>query len=142
MTPDIDKQMAGQFDGNFLDAVDLAGKEFVTVTISDVVAPNQEHDAKKKLIDKTIIAFKGKQKRMIVNKTNLKVIKWAHGPKVSAWVDKDIVLTVRYLKEAFGNKNVPVLRVVPPEGKSLPVGMRKAYGSATPFSDAPREPGE
>lgn len=136
MEADIDERMASQFEGAFLDASDImAAKKDVLLTISDVVAPCMEKDATGKVIDKPIIAFKGAKKRMILNKTNAKVIAMMHGKKPSEWLGKEVTLTVRYLEKAFGQKNVPVIRVAPPSDKPLTFGMKSKYGSAVPFTN-------
>lgn len=142
MTPDIDVQMADQFTGNFLDASDIMANGNITLTISDVVGPNVDKDATGKTINKAIVAFKGAKKRLILNKTNAKVISMAHGKKPSLWIGKQVTLTVRWLRTAFGQDNVPVVRVVPPDGTSLTFGMRSKYGAATSFAKQEREPGE
>ena len=130
----LDEQMASQFTGNFLDASDLMANGNITLEISEVVAPNAEKDAAGKQINKAIVAFKGAKKRLILNKTNAKVIAMAHSKKASEWVGKKITLTVRFLETAFGQKNVPVIRVVPPEGTSLTFGMRSKYGREAPYT--------
>ncbi len=140
MSNDLDEQMASQFQGNFLDASDLMSSGDITLTISEVVAPGAERDATKKVIDKPIIAFEKAKKRLILNKTNAKVIAMAHGKKASQWAGKQITLTVRWLEKTFGQTNVPVIRVVPPEGTALTFGMRQKYGAAQSFTR--REPGE
>jgi len=131
MNSDVDKQVAAQFTGNFMSAVDILNRGHVSVTISDVVAPNVERDqnGKGKLIDKTILSFEGKQKRFICGNLNLSLIVQQHGPKATLWPGKKILLTVTYLEKCFGHKNVPVLRVVPHEGAALTIGMRNNYGA-------------
>ncbi len=142
MANDVNKQMECQFAGNFLDASDLPKGKTVTVTISELVPPNVERDqdGKGKLINKAIISFSGKQKRLILNKTNAKIIKMICG-EPSQWVGQQIALSVRLLPEAFGQKDVPVIRVVPPTGTNLTFGMRKKYGLEIP-PDKKREPGK
>ena len=122
-----------QFTGNFLSAVDL--DKDVTVTIAAVTKPNEEKDASGKVIDKRVLTFTGAKKRLILNQINSKVIALLHGKKSADWVGKPITLTVRYLEKAFGQRNVPVIRVVPSEDHPLTFGMRKNYGSPTPFTD-------
>ena len=142
MSNELDERMASQFEGAFLDASDIMGLgKNITLTICEVVPPNTEKDATKKMIDKPILQFEKAKKRLILNKTNAKVISMAHGNKASQWTGKSITLTVRWLREAFGQSNVPVIRVVPPEGTALTFGMRKKYGSEKPFAPN-REPGE
>lgn len=130
----LDDAMRQQFEGNFLDAIDIPANG-ITVEISEVVAPNAEKDRTGKNIDKGILAFKGAKKRLVLNKTNSKIIALMHGKKASEWVGKTITLTVRYLEKAFGQRNVPVIRVVPSDDHPMTFGMRKNYGSPTPFVD-------
>lgn len=125
---ELDDAMAGQFQGNFLDANDLIARGNITVTIEDVVPPNLERDACKKLIDKPILSFKSAKKRLILNKTNSKIISLIYGVKASAWIGQPITLTVRVIESAFGQKNLPVVRVVPPNESLLSFKMRSNYG--------------
>lgn len=127
---DLDADMRAAFEGNFLDASDLGGKE-ITVTIEGIVAPKKEKDATGKMIDKTIISFKGAKKRFIANKTNAKCLSMLFGTKASLWIGKEVTLTTRFLAEAFGQKNVPVVRVKV-DAEKLTFGMRKKYGAAEP----------
>lgn len=142
MANDLDEAMASQYTGNFLDATDIMKRGTVTLTISGVVAPGSEKDATGKSIKPAIVSFEKAKKRLILNKTNQKVIAMAHGAKASEWAGKQITLCVRYLEKAFGQFNVPVIRVVPPEGMDLTFSMRSKYGSATSFAKPQREPGE
>lgn len=134
----VDDGVRAQFEGDFLDATDIPAGGF-TVTIAAIVPPNTERDATKKVIDKTILAFDGARKRLILNKTNLKIIALMYGKKASDWVGKKVTLTVRYLEKAFGQTNVPVVRIVPAEDKPMTFGMRKNYGAAQPFHKQTQE---
>jgi len=135
MATNLDESMRSQFEGNFLDASDIMASGDITLTIAGVVGPSAEKDAKGKEIDKAIVSFVGAKKRLILNKTNAKVIAMAHGTKASQWAGKQITLTVRWLEKAFGQFNVPVIRVVPPADKALTFGMRQKYGAAGPFTN-------
>jgi hypothetical protein len=126
----LDAAMA-RFEGHFVESADLMSKQ-VTLTIAGVVPPNTEADAKKKLINRPILSFNKTSKRLILGKTNERIIRAIHGPKASGWLGKAITLSVRYLPEAFGEKNVPTVRVVPPVGIPLPMNCRKHYGMETP----------
>lgn len=121
-----------QFTGNFLSAPDL--DKDVTVTISAVSKPDAEKDATGKVIDKRILTFSGAKKRLILNKINSQTIALMYGKSTTGWIGKPVTLTVRYLKTAFGQSNVPVIRVVPSDEHPMTFGMRKNYGSATPFT--------
>jgi hypothetical protein len=125
--------MREAFTGNFLDSSDLMGKGNVTVTISDVVPPGVEKDAAKKTIDKPIIAFEKTSKRLVLGKVNMKILKMQHGDKASEWIGKKITLCVRYLEKAFGQTNVPTIRLVPDADKPMTFGMRKNYGAEHPY---------
>lgn len=122
-----------RFDGNFLDANDVRSAGDITLEISGVVPPNTEYDAKKKLINRRIVSFKGAKKRLILNTVNSKIIVQLHGDLAQEWVGKKITLTTRWLESAFGQRNVPVIRVVPNSEGDLTFGMRKNYGSPRPF---------
>ena len=129
----IDEDMRDAFTGNFMDATDILQKGKVTVMIADVIAPNKEKDAAGKVINKPILSFEKATKRLIMNKINCKIVALMYGTKASIWVGKPITLCVRYLEKAFGQTNVPVVRVCPPEDKPLTFAMRKHFGSETPF---------
>lgn len=133
-TADLDERMASQFEGNFLDATDIAKVGEITLRIADVSAPEQEKDATGKVINKAILTFEKAKKRLILNKTNCKVIAGLHGKKASDWIGKTVTLCVRYLETAFGQRNVPVIRIKPGDESPLPFGMRKRYGSEKPFN--------
>lgn len=124
--------MRSAFEGDFLDATDIPAAG-ITLPIAAIVPPNTERDKTGKNIDKSILAFKGAKKRLILNKTNLKIIALMYGKKASEWIGKDVTLTVRYLEKAFGQKNVPVIRIVPDDSHPMTFGMRKNYGAAQPF---------
>lgn len=133
MANELDEAMASQYTGNFLDASDIMKRGTISLTISGVVAPGSERDASGKAIKPAIVSFEKAKKRLVLNKTNQKVIAMSHGSKASEWTGKQITLCVRYLAKAFGQSNVPVIRVVPPDGIPLPWGVRDKYGSEKPF---------
>lgn len=125
---DLDDAVRSAYEGAFIDAADIMASGDVTLTIKSVVAPNVENDATGKLIKRAIVAFANAKKRFILNKTNAKIIGMHHGSSASQWSGKRITLTVRILDEAFLQRNVPVVRVLPPVGVPLTVGMRRKYG--------------
>lgn len=133
-TPNIDSECA-RFEGPYVESADLIHGKPVTVTISEVIPPNTERAADKRLIDKPILAFSNAKKRFICGKTNVRIIKAMYGKKPSEWIGKTITIGVRYLKHAFGEVNVPTLRVIPPPGTHIPMGARRFFGKATPWTD-------
>ena len=134
MSTDIDEAMRSAFEGNFLDASDILATGDQRVKIAAVSAPNAEKDATGRAIDKAIVAFERCKKRLVLNKTNAKAIAMQHGKKPSAWIGKEVTLTVRYLARAFGEQNVPVVRVLPPADVPLTFAMRSKFGSPRPYT--------
>lgn len=128
---DLDAQMS-RYEGDFLESADLMQSPPVTVVIEKVTPPMVEKDAAKKPIKHPILDLKGAKKRFVTGKTNERLIKAIHGKKASGWIGKSITLCVRYLPEAFGEKNVPTLRVQLPPGVAMPMQCRKFYGEEKP----------
>lgn len=132
---DLDRAVRERYEGAFIDASDIMASGDITLTIAGVIAPGAEKDASGKIIDKALVAFEKAKKRLVLNKINEKIIAMMHGNKASEWAGKQIRLTVRYLDKAFGQANVPVVRVVPGDDKPMTFSMRKKYGSATPYKE-------
>ena len=99
------------FEGNYIDALCVTGSD-ATLTIKSVTAPNEEKSANGKLIDRPIVRFNETDKGFILNKTNAKSIGLAYGNEMNRWEGKQITLFAT-TTEAFGEKNVPCVRVRP-----------------------------
>ncbi len=121
----------GRYEGSFVESADIMTRP-VTLIIASVVPPGVECDAKKKKIEKPIIGFEKANKRLILGRTNERILKAIHGKKASGWLGKPITLVVRYLAEAFGERNVPTIRILPPADVPLPMSARKFFGSEHP----------
>ena len=93
------------FPSNFLKASDLEGKD-VTVTIEEVTLETIDKDEKE---SKLLIAFKGKTKKLVCNKTNAKVIEKLYGDDTDGWIGKKITLTPREVE--FQGDTVWAIRV-------------------------------
>lgn len=92
------------FSGNYLKAEDLAGRN-VPVVIE--TAEVTEFDDGKKVV----LSFKGKDKKLVVNKTNASIIAEVTGQDdTDNWPGCAIVLTTK--KVEFQGKLVPSIRVV------------------------------
>lgn len=123
-----------RYEGDFLTGSDLPEGKLVTVTIDNVTAPGTEKDATGKTIEHGIIGFRKAHKRLILNKTNRKLIATQLGPKADAWPGKEIALQRRYLKEFMGHQNVICIRViVDPKKHGFPMAAHKFMGSPTPI---------
>jgi len=93
------------FPSNFLKAADLDDKD-VTVTIESVTLETIDKDEKDQ---KLIIAFKGKSKKLVCNKTNAKTIEKLYGDDTDGWIGKKITLTPREVE--FQGETVWAIRV-------------------------------
>lgn len=129
---DIDTKMA-KYEGNFLESSDLMHSPPVTVVIADVKPPNTEKSADGRKIDKPILVFEKATKWFVCGKTNIRILKAWHGKKPSSWIGRQVTIGVRYLKAAFGESNVPTLRIIPPNTVPLPMSARKWFGRETPY---------
>ena len=105
----------------FLYAEDLIAKgnfQTVKVRVAEVLAPGTLQTADKKLIDKTTLRFEGKDKALILCKTNEQVMRYVTGQgDPEGWVGKEITLEVRSIS-AFGGQNIAI-RVMPHEGMMI-----------------------
>lgn len=108
------------YDRDYIGAWDLEGKD-VTVTIATVKGGELTAIGGRKS-KKPIIHFAGKEKGMIVNKTNAKTIAAMYGNLVEAWVDKRITLFTSMTRNPEGGGDVECIRVRP----SIPVDKKHA----------------
>ncbi len=105
-------------NNDLLKASDLQGKT-IKVVIEDIEV--REFDAKAKNGDvykqkKFVLAFKGKEKKLAVNKTNAVTIGTTLGEDTDSWLGKEIKIFPT--KTTFGDQQVDCIRVVseqPPE---------------------------
>lgn len=130
--------MDERYEGHFLEAIDLPEGKLVPVTIEDVALPDTEKDSSGKTIRKAIIGFKGKGKRLILSKTNYRILKHVFGKDTSGWLAKETSLQRRYLdaKHGFGRENEMGIRFIPPVGMPIPKSIFEQMGSATPYATA------
>jgi hypothetical protein len=115
----------------------LINKEYksVTVEIEEAIPPNTLRSADKKMIDKWTLKFKGKDKLLVLCKTNVTLIHCIVGePPGDAWKGATINLQVRVV-EAFG-ENVTALRVMPPNGCMVRKNVLKRLGTKAVWKSA------
>lgn len=77
------------FDSDYIGHWDLQGQE-VTVTINRVEAGELKNE--KGTSHKPIVFFEGKQKGMVLNKTNAKTIAGLYGADTAKWKGKKVIL--------------------------------------------------
>lgn len=115
-----------QFPSLYLKSTDLAG-QMVKVQISDV--KNEEIGTDRKMI----MYFVGKQKGMVLNKTNAKTLAEQFGDETDNWIGAQI--EVFAMKVDFQGRMVDGLRVrVPPQPRktapaTAPVGNTRAVAA-------------
>jgi hypothetical protein len=99
-----------------LGAWDLPEGRDAVVTIERIEAKELRNPTKKEI--KPILFFKGKEKSLIVNATNGKIIASLYGTKVGAWKGKRIAL-YKTTTNGPGGQTVECVRVRPsiPEAK-------------------------
>lgn len=122
--------------GNFLESCDLiASSGPVTLTIENYVPENTERDSRKQVIDRPIVSFRETPKRLIVGKTNERLLRAQCG-KPEQWAGKQIKLRVCYLKTFLNQRNVPCIRIAPESEDKWPMGCRseRVYGRPRPYT--------
>jgi hypothetical protein len=101
-------RIGAAFPSKYLKAADLPADRHVSVVIDHVtvenVAGNDNPDD-----EKPVLYFQGKQKGMVLNKTNATTISNAYGDETDAWSGQPILLYVTDV--AFQGKMVPSIRV-------------------------------
>lgn len=99
----------------YLSAEDLPENQDIPVIIAAV---NREEAYNQKTRSKEpigVIAFQGKDLRLIMNVTNAKSIKDIYGPETDSWVNQPIII---YRTTArLGRDTVPAIRIKPPVTK-------------------------
>ncbi len=106
-------------DGQFRD---------VTLTIAEVHAANTLFGADQKPVEKMALGFAGTEKKLVLNNTNERLVRMATGStKSDGWAGKKVTLYPVAIN-AFGEKNVPAIRIRTPEGTPIQMSVRKQLG--------------
>ncbi len=96
--------IAEVFPSNYLKAADLQGRE-ISVQIDRVEMESFGQD------QKAIVYFRGKQKGVVLNKTNAMNIATAYGDDTDGWVNQPVVLFSVWTD--FQGKSVQAIRIRP-----------------------------
>jgi hypothetical protein len=110
---------------------DNKGGNSVTLEIESTAEPGTVTDAKKATVQERVLYFKKAEKGLILNRTNERILRLLCGRKPSGWIGKTITLQVRFT-DAFGEVDIPTIRIIPPKGVPLPFGVRKWIGREKP----------
>jgi hypothetical protein len=103
------------FPSKYLKASDLQGRE-ITVKISHIMMEEIGQDKQ----TKPALYFMGKEKGIILNKTNATNIATAYGADTDEWAGKSVVLFTAWVD--MQGKSVEAIRVRPASGVKPPVG--------------------
>ena len=112
-------KISEEFPSKYLKAADLGGKEVRVI---------MQHVEKEKLGDEMKLAlyFKGKEKAMILNKTNSNTIADAYGDDTEDWFDQPLILFSVMVD--FQGKVGPAIRCRVPTAKDNKPMRREANG--------------
>lgn len=99
---EIDMNINEAFPSKYLKASDLQGRR-IEVIMADVKTEKLGDDFK------PILYFKGKEKGVVLNKTNANAIIDAYGPETDEWFGKPIILFEAMVE--FQGKRGPAIRV-------------------------------
>jgi hypothetical protein len=107
------------YPSNYLKAADLQGKA-IRVGIARIVAERIGND------DKNVMYFQGKQKGMVLNKTNAFTIAQAFGPETDNWTGAEIELFPAWVD--FQGKQTEAIRIrvpaAPPRSANIAPNAR------------------
>lgn len=123
-------KMSEEFPSKFLKAADLQGRE-VRVTMQNVEREKIGDDTK------PVLYFKGKDKGVVLNKTNAGTISDAYGDDSEDWFDQPLILFSVMVD--FQGKVGPAIRCRVPTAKDNKP-QRRTEPPADPISSGPTEP--
>jgi F0F1-type ATP synthase alpha subunit len=109
----VDRTKFGESKSNDLKAIDFKGKNLKLV-ISSIEDRHYEARGDQPAQDKLALHFSGKEKTLVLNKTNTKIIINAFGPDDDNWIGKEISLSTHETEMGEGWVVTP-LNVEPPD---------------------------
>lgn len=120
------------FPSEYLKAADLQGRN-VRVIIDRVEMRDVGDD------HKPVLFFQGKDKGVVLNKTNANNIALAYGDDTDEWQGKEVVLFEAMVD--FQGRSVAAIRIRPPMAKDRPKPALKVAAAAAP-SENPADPSD
>ena len=125
------KAMRDRYEGKFLEGADLMTRDSYSLVIASVADPGTVQDSRQQVIEEAVIGFEKATKRLVLGKTNYRILVAQFGSDEKEWVGKTVKLQCRFL-DCFGEVDVPCVRIVPPDGTPVPKGARDFMGSFHP----------
>jgi hypothetical protein len=103
----------------------------ITLEIASISEAGTERDASGKTVGSEVLHFVKAKKGLVLGKTNGRILRLLLGKDTAKWVGARVTLTVRFIN-AFSERDIPTIRVTPPDGLPLPFGVRKWMGRERP----------
>lgn len=122
-----------QFPSKYLKAADLKGRE-VTVTIARIDMETIGQGGEK---PKPVLYFVGKEKGVVMNKTNAMNIAAGYGPETEAWHNMPVVLFPVWVD--FQGKSTEAIRIRPATRKPAPKAVTEDNYDDRPQPGRPRD---
>jgi hypothetical protein len=119
-------RISEEFPSNYLKAADLQGRE-VRVTMGHVEREKIGSD------NKLVLYFKGKEKGVVLNKTNAATVSDAYGDDTEDWYDQPLILFS--VKTDYQGKVVDAIRCRVPTARDQ---RQVHHRQADPVAHAPR----
>lgn len=120
------------FPGRYLKAADLPDGKDVSVRMAGVQMELMEQSRE----EKPVLRFVGKDRGLVLNRTNADSIAAIYGDDIAEWTDQPINLYVT--TTAFGGKSVPCIRIKSPRPSAptpAPVATAPPAPQETPIAD-------
>jgi hypothetical protein len=125
-------KISEEFPSKYLKAADLQGRE-VRVTIANVEREKMGDDTK------PVAYFKGKEKGVVLNKTNSNMIADAYGDDTEDWFGQDVILLS--VMTDYAGKMTPAIRVrIPTARDNRPRGDAQQVRRTVPEPDYHDDP--
>lgn len=125
-------KISSAFPSDYLKAADLQDQN-VRVVMSHVEMKDIGDD------HKPVLHFQGKDKGLVLNKTNANNITHAYGDDTDGWAGKEIILYPTMVD--FQGKSVEAIRVRSPQPKDRQTNLKAVAGGAAP-AGAGRDPND
>lgn len=109
-------RISEEYPSKYLKADDLKGRE-VRVTIANVEREKMGDDFK------PVVYFKGKEKGVVLNKTNSYTIASAYGDDTDDWFGNDVILFS--VMTEYGGKTTPAIRCRIPTARDNKPAQRR-----------------
>jgi len=116
-----------QSNSDYLKATDIPAGREAKVIIAACAMVQMDNNGEKQT--KLALSFHGKEKKLLLNKTNAGTISHVHGPDTDNWIEKEIIMFSTQVDFAGQMVDAIRLRVVKP----IPPGQEENFDDDIPF---------